>query len=105
VWIEMPGTHFTCVSVYWCKSANTDAARAHADEETAEKAVAVAKLNGTPVRSGKPGYRLPRMVRIAVRSPELTRHLLDGWQKAFVVSASARDVSPVDATDMTEVAA
>jgi hypothetical protein len=67
--------------------------------------VAVAKLKGTPVRSGKLGYRLPRMVRIAVRSPDLTRHLLDGWQKAFVVAANARDMSPVDATDMTEVPA
>jgi len=69
VWIEMP------------------------DESTAERAVNVAKLNGTPVRWGKPGYRLPKMVRIAVRSPELSSHLFSAWRKAFNAGAS-----PVDAT-------
>mmetsp|Transcript_30100 Transcript_30100/g.44009 ORF Transcript_30100/g.44009 Transcript_30100/m.44009 type:complete len:398 (+) Transcript_30100:258-1451(+) len=60
VWIEMP------------------------DEYTAEKAVQVAKLNGTPVRWGKPGYQLPRMIRIAVRNPEQSAQLFNGWQKAQI---------------------
>ena len=74
VWIEMP------------------------DEETAEKAVNIAKLNGTPIRWGKPGYRLPNYIRIAVRSPELTDQLLAGWRKAMPSEGS----SPVDATAITQ---
>jgi len=70
VWIEMP------------------------DEYTAEKAVQIAKLNGTPVRWGKPGYRLPKMIRIAVRNPELSAQLFNGWQKAQISGVD----SPVDST-------
>jgi len=70
VWIEMP------------------------DEYTAEKAVQIAKLNGTPVRWGKPGYRLPKMIRIAVRNPELSVQLFNGWQKAQISGVD----SPVDST-------
>jgi histidinol-phosphate/aromatic aminotransferase/cobyric acid decarboxylase-like protein len=71
VWIEMP------------------------DEMVAERAVAVAKLNGTPVRWGKPGYRLPKIIRIAVRNPELTTHLLNAWKKEFAQVASPINVDAV----------
>lgn len=71
VWIEMP------------------------DEKVAERAVAVAKLNGTPVRWGKPGYRLPKIIRIAVRNPELTTHLLNAWKKEFAQVASPINVDAV----------
>ena len=60
VWIEMP------------------------DENAAEKAVNVARQNGTPVRWGKPGYKLPKMVRIAVRSPEQSVHLFSAWHKGVL---------------------
>lgn len=75
VWIEMP------------------------DEQTAERAVNVAKLNGTPVRWGKPGYRLPTMVRIACRSPELSAVLFRCWHEEFGSEA----FSPVDSTAVSEI--
>jgi histidinol-phosphate/aromatic aminotransferase/cobyric acid decarboxylase-like protein len=65
------------------------------DEMVAERAVAVAKLNGTPVRWGKPGYRLPKIIRIAVRNPELTTHLLNAWKKEFAQVASPINVDAV----------
>jgi len=61
VWIEMP------------------------DEKTAERAVIAAKLNGTPVRWGKPGYQLAKMVRIACRSPETSNVLFECWCNEFGV--------------------
>lgn len=48
--------------------------------ETAEKAVALAKQAGVPVRSGKPGYERPTFVRIAVREPKQTDVLLGAWK-------------------------
>ena len=55
------------------------------DEKTAERAVLTAKLNGTPVRWGKPGYKLANMVRIACRPPEISNILFKCWYNEFVV--------------------
>ena len=45
-------------------------------EEGAQKAVDVAKRNGTPIRWGKPGYRLPSYIRIAVpQAPQAPSHI------------------------------
>jgi histidinol-phosphate/aromatic aminotransferase/cobyric acid decarboxylase-like protein len=49
-------------------------------ESIAEEAVQLARQAGTPVRSGAPGYRLPTMVRIAVREPKHLHHLLTAWK-------------------------
>ncbi|TMW69630.1 hypothetical protein Poli38472_001786 [Pythium oligandrum] len=49
-------------------------------EELTERAVALAKEHGVPVRSGKPGYALPTFVRIAVRNPQQTAVLLKAWE-------------------------
>lgn len=40
--------------------------------------------HGTPVRWGKPGYKLPTYVRIAVRDEETTEYLIDAWKEAFL---------------------
>jgi len=48
-------------------------------EEVAEKAVELAKAAGTPVRSGKPGYNHPSVIRIAVREPAHVDILLNSW--------------------------
>jgi histidinol-phosphate/aromatic aminotransferase/cobyric acid decarboxylase-like protein len=49
-------------------------------EEVAEQATQLAKAAGVPVRSGKPGYEEPTMVRIAVRHPDHLELLLDAWK-------------------------
>ena len=50
------------------------------DEAVADQATALAKAAGVPVRSGKPGYEEPTMVRIAVRHPDHLGLLLDAWE-------------------------
>jgi len=67
-------------------------------EEVAQKAVDVAKRNGTPIRWGKPGYRLPSYIRIAVRSPELSAPLFAAWAKEMPTGAA----SPLDSTAVFE---
>ncbi|KAF9163551.1 hypothetical protein DFQ26_002400 [Actinomortierella ambigua] len=49
-------------------------------EAVAERAVALAKQAGVPVRSGKPGYDRPTFVRIAVREPKQTDVLINAWK-------------------------
>lgn len=49
-------------------------------EIVSRNAVSLAKQNGVPIRSGKPGYNLPTYIRIAVRNPEMTKILLDAWK-------------------------
>ena len=48
-------------------------------EEVAQKAVDVAKRNGTPIRWGKPGYRLPSYIRIAVPQAPSHRQHISGY--------------------------
>ena len=50
------------------------------DEAVADRATALAKEAGVPVRSGKPGYEEPTKVRIAVRHPDHLNLLLDAWE-------------------------
>lgn len=49
------------------------------DETLADQAVELAKKNGVPIRSGRPGYNLPTFIRIAVRSAAPTDVLLNAW--------------------------
>lgn len=50
------------------------------DEETATKAIDLARAAGVPVRSGKPGYNCPTFVRVAVRREAEMTHLLQAWK-------------------------
>ena len=47
------------------------------DETVADRAVAVAKEHGCPIRSGRPGYGMPTYVRVAVRDEETTGELAE----------------------------
>ena len=49
-------------------------------EETAEKAIDLARKAGVPVRSGKPGYSCPTFVRVAVRKEAEVDHLVNAWK-------------------------
>ncbi|KAJ1932370.1 hypothetical protein EC988_009482 [Linderina pennispora] len=49
-------------------------------EDVAQKAVDLAKANGVPVRSGRPGYNLPTYIRLAVREPAKVDHLFKAWE-------------------------
>ncbi|KAJ2156064.1 hypothetical protein GGF46_005439 [Coemansia sp. RSA 552] len=49
-------------------------------EDTAQRAVDLARAAGVPIRSGRPGYNLPTFVRLAVREPAKFRVLLDAWK-------------------------
>lgn len=50
------------------------------DAVVAKKVVAASKAAGLPVRSGAPGYEMHTFFRLGVRSPELTRQLVDTWK-------------------------
>ncbi|OMH83140.1 Histidinol-phosphate aminotransferase 1 [Zancudomyces culisetae] len=47
--------------------------------EVATRAVDIAKSAGVPVRSGVHGYKMPTFIRLAVRSEEKFKILLDAW--------------------------
>ncbi|KAJ1968957.1 hypothetical protein H4R34_006212 [Dimargaris verticillata] len=49
-------------------------------EDVAQKAVALARGAGVPVRNGLPGYSRPTFVRVAVREPSKFAVLLDAWR-------------------------
>lgn len=48
-------------------------------EKVVEEATRLAREAGTPVRSGVPGYKMPTMIRVAVREPRHLDTLLDAW--------------------------
>lgn len=49
------------------------------NEKLADELVDASKKAGVPVRSGSPGYHLPSMIRLAVRSPEHLDILMNSW--------------------------
>ncbi|KAJ2472255.1 hypothetical protein EV174_005852, partial [Coemansia sp. RSA 2320] len=50
------------------------------DTVVAERAVALARAAGVPVRSGGPGYNLPAFIRVAVRHPDKVNVLAEAWK-------------------------